>query len=186
MTTTENIMSLCIPFVLYNFDKNYVANSFARIGDVKQVDFVAKSDCEGNLFNAVYVYFFSWNDNVIANELYYNIIRYGKVQFYYDAPLYWVVLPNNYSKSIYGQLRRQQIDFREDEDNVTSSVSDVFEHMYPIAPTLQSNHPIINLSKNINFTNIDFGRLTTVEECKMMCENNAELEKEAISKQVVV
>jgi len=184
MTSIDNIMSLCIPFVLYNFDKKYVANSFARIGNVKQVDFVAKSDCEGNLFNAVYVYFFSWHDNVIANELYYNINRYGKVQFYYDAPLYWVVLPNNHVNSVYGQVRLQRNYIC--DDNFTSSVTDVFEPMYPIAPTLQSNHPTINLSKNINFTNIDFGRLTTVEECKMMCENNAELEKEEVSKQVVV
>ena len=62
MSAVKN-MSLFIPHVFPNFDQQYIAESFAEIGDVERVDLVAKLGRDGKTHNAVYIHFKKWYDN---------------------------------------------------------------------------------------------------------------------------
>ena len=112
MSTIKNI-SLFIPHVFSNFTQKYVSESFSRLGDVEQVDFVAKQDRGGKPFNAVYVHFKRWYNNRFAMITQNNINKDGSVKFYHDdSEYYWIVLPNTAKKHIPGD-RKLRLDLGE-------------------------------------------------------------------------
>ena len=94
MSAIKNI-SLFVPHVFPNFTQKYVAESFADLGDVDRVDFVAKQDRDGKPYNAVYIHFKKWYNNGFAIKTQDDIERNGSVKFYHDeSEYYWIVLPN--------------------------------------------------------------------------------------------
>jgi hypothetical protein len=112
MSATKNI-SLYIPHVFPNFDKEYVINAFKNIGDVSQIDFVAKQDRNGKNFNAVYVHFNQWFTNKKAVAFYESVIDESKEsRLYHDETWYWIVLPNTAKKHNPGD-RKPRIDLGE-------------------------------------------------------------------------
>jgi predicted nucleotide-binding protein (sugar kinase/HSP70/actin superfamily) len=105
MSAIKNI-SLYIPHVFPNFDKEYVANAFNHIGEISQIDFVAKQDRNGNNFNAVYVHFIKWFTNKKALAFYDSVVDESKeARLCHDEPWYWIVLPNTAKKHIPGQRK---------------------------------------------------------------------------------
>jgi sRNA-binding carbon storage regulator CsrA len=109
MSTIKNI-SLYIPHVFPNFDKDYVTNAFNNIGEVSRVDFIAKVDRNGNNYNALYVHFNKWYTNGTALQFYFDVIDERKeARLYHDAQWYWIVLPNTTKKYIPGE-RKTRID----------------------------------------------------------------------------
>ena len=105
MSTIKNI-SLFVPKVFLNFNQEYVAKAFAELGDVDRVDFVAKQDRDGKLYNAAYIHFKSWYDNYVANKTMSIIETAGKTEFYHDdSEYYWIVLPNTAKKHISGERK---------------------------------------------------------------------------------
>lgn len=119
MSAIKNI-SLYIPHVFPNFDKEYVANAFNDIGEISQIDFVAKRDRTGKNFNAVYVHFNKWYNNTDNRNFQYNIVENGSDKWYHDdSQYYWIVLPNTAKKHIPGD-RKPRIDLG-DSNVITTS-----------------------------------------------------------------
>jgi hypothetical protein len=109
MSAIKNI-SLYIPHVFPNFDKEYVTKAFKNIGEVSQIDFVAKQDRNGKDFNAVYIHFNKWYTNKKAQTFYDSVVDESKeARFYHDDPWYWIVLPNTAKKYVPGE-RKPKID----------------------------------------------------------------------------
>jgi len=100
-------ISLYIPHVFANISKKMVAETFEdlRIGNVKRVDFVYKSGSNGN-FNAVYIHFNHWYDNVAARNFQERVINPNmEARIVYDEPWYWIVLENK-TKKVSGRKPR--------------------------------------------------------------------------------
>ena len=106
MSANKNL-SLFIPFVFPNFDQKYVANAFAKIGNVDRVDFVTKQDRTGKTYNAVYVHFKEWHNNTLADYIWEECFQNnGKAEFYHDDTEYfWIVLPNTAKKHMPGERK---------------------------------------------------------------------------------
>jgi hypothetical protein len=112
MSANKN-MSLYIPHVFPNFDKEFVAKAFKNIGEVSQIDFVAKQDRNGKNFNAVYVHFNKWFTSKRAVDFHESLMNETtETRFYYDGPWFWIVLPNTAKKHIPGE-RKARIDLGE-------------------------------------------------------------------------
>jgi len=112
MSAIKNI-SLFVPHVFPNFTQKYVAETFAHLGDVDRVDFVAKQDRDGKPYNAVYIHFKRWYTNGFAVITQEDIIENGSVKFYHDeSEYYWIVLPNTAKKHVPGE-RKPRIDLGE-------------------------------------------------------------------------
>ena len=106
-------ISLYIPHVFPNFDKEYVAKAFKNIGEVSQIDFVAKQDRNGKDFNAVYVHFNKWYTNKKATAFYNSVTDETKeARLTHDEPWYWIVLPNTAKKHVSGE-RKPRLDLGE-------------------------------------------------------------------------
>ena len=93
-------MSLYIPHVFANISKKMVAETFEnlRIGNVKRVDFVYKMGSNGG-FNAVYIHFNYWYDNVAACNFQERVLDPNReARIVYDEPWYWIVLENKTKK----------------------------------------------------------------------------------------
>lgn len=92
-------ISLYIPYVFVNFDKQFIIDTFQEIGEVSEVDFVAKQDRSGKAYNAVYVHFKQWYTNDEAVAFYNDVLdETTQTKFYYDDRWYWIVLPNKAKK----------------------------------------------------------------------------------------
>ena len=94
-------MSLYIPHVFANISKKMVAETFEnlRIGNVKRVDFVYKRGSNGG-FNAVYIHFNYWYDNVAACNFQERVLDPNReARIVYDEPWYWIVLENKTKKA---------------------------------------------------------------------------------------
>ena len=107
MSPIKNI-SLFVPHVFANFNKEYVADAFSKFGDVDYIDFVARQDRVGAEYNAAYIHFKKWYDTP-ANIAFQNE-KMNRV--YHDGPWYWIVLPNTAKKHMPGD-RKPRIDLGE-------------------------------------------------------------------------
>jgi hypothetical protein len=122
MSAIKNI-SLYIPHVFPNFDKEYVARAFKKIGEVSQIDFVAKQDRNGQNFNAVYVHFSKWFTNKKVLAFYESVIDESKeARLCHDEPWFWIVLPNTAKKHISGD-RKPRIDLGESKSISSSNAA---------------------------------------------------------------
>lgn len=135
MSAIKNI-SLYIPHVFPNFDKEYVAKAFKNIGEVSQIDFVAKRDRNGNDFNAVYVHFNKWYTNKKALAFYDSVVDESKeARLCHDEPWYWIVLPNTAKKHIPGE-RKPTLDLGESKaiSSAKPAASPVKEPIAKVCP----------------------------------------------------
>ncbi len=107
--TFESNMSLYIPRVHENYDKNYIASVFRDMGEVKSVDLIGKQDRNGKYFNSAYVHFFKWHSTEYAKNFYDKVLNEEEpARLYYDGGWYWFVLPNVSKKYSSGE-RKQTI-----------------------------------------------------------------------------
>lgn len=109
MPAIKNI-SLYIPHVFPNLDREFLTEQFSQVGDVNHIDMVLKQDKDGKSYNAVYVHFNSWFDDIETIEFQQEILNpEQEARFYYDGPWYWIVLPNN-TKKVVSSDRKTRID----------------------------------------------------------------------------
>jgi len=124
-------MSLYIPHVFPNFDEGYIMKMFDGLyGSVQRVDLVAKIDKNGNNYNAVYVHFNEWYNNVIVENFQARITDTEKeARFVHDDPWYWIVLENKSKKHIPGE-RKQRINITgwEEPSKWAEDMSNCEEH----------------------------------------------------------
>ena len=133
MSSIKNI-SLYVPHVFPNFDKDYVTNAFNNIGEVSRVDFIAKVDRNGNNYNALYVHFNKWYTNGTAFQFYFDVVDERKeARLYHDGQWYWIVLPNNTKKYVPGE-RKTRIDINDLLKGTVTPVKENVEKMCQNAP----------------------------------------------------
>lgn len=111
MSAIKNI-SLFIPHVYGNYTSSMVRDVFddMSIGLVKNVDFVSKMGSDGKPYNAAYIHFYEWHDNVVARNFQERVLNPSKeARVMYDDPWYWIVLENKGKKHVPGQ-RKPTID----------------------------------------------------------------------------
>ncbi len=144
MSAIKNI-SLYIPHVFPNFDRDYLTNQFSYVGEVSHIDFVAKQDRNGKNYNAVYIHFNKWYNNKSNKKLYFNITENGYDHWYHDnTAYYWIVLPNSAKKHIPGE-RKPRIDLG-DSNAISSTqtyVEDSVSKACPDAPKKPSQSDAI-------------------------------------------
>lgn len=101
MSTTVQNISLYVPHVFANYSKEDVTKVFNDyVGDVKEVDFVAKKSQDGRNYHAAYIHFHSWRNNPATANLQERILDPNQeARIVYDDPWYWIVLENKGQKS---------------------------------------------------------------------------------------
>lgn len=146
MSSIKNI-SLYVPHVFPNFDKDYVTNAFNNIGEVSRVDFIAKVDRNGNNYNALYVHFNKWYTNGTAFQFYFDVVDERKeARLYHDGQWYWIVLPNNTKKNVPGE-RKTRIDIN---DLLKGTVTPLKKNVKNISPSAPKKIKIHNDESNEN------------------------------------
>jgi len=111
MSAIKNI-SLFIPHVYANFTSPMVVDIIRDmgIGEIKSIDFVSKMGSDGKLYNAVYIHFYKWYDNIVAHNFQERVLDPKReARIMYDDPWYWIVLENKGKKHVPGQ-RKPTID----------------------------------------------------------------------------
>jgi hypothetical protein len=92
----DPVMSLYIPRVFKNITKEHMVRVFntLRIGSVKRIDFISKTN-KNNVYNEAYIHFNYWHNN-IANINLQEKIRNPKkeARIVYDDPWFWLILEN--------------------------------------------------------------------------------------------
>jgi len=107
MTSQVINISLYIPCVFANLNKDFVKNVLEEFGKVSSVDFVEKMREDGSLYNAVYIHFEYWYETKNAMEFQNSILGPNeKAKLYYDNNSYWIVLKNNARKFVPGDRRK--------------------------------------------------------------------------------
>ena len=110
MSSVKNI-SLYIPHIFGNYNKEYVAKVFndLNIGKVNYIDFVTKMSKDGNVYNAAYIHFDEWYTNVVARNFQNRVLDTTKeARLMYEDPWYWIVLENK-AKRVVPSARRPRI-----------------------------------------------------------------------------
>lgn len=133
-------VSLFIPYVFVNITEEFMKNVFQEFGSVNRIDFVAKEDKNGKMYNTAYIHYDKWTMCAKSQTLLENIAaNCGRV--YYNDQFYWIVLKNTATKHIPGS-RKQRIHIGEDtkETNELYNISlpgwNIAPCMVTIAPCL--------------------------------------------------
>ena len=127
MSAIQNI-SLYIPHIYANYTSARVSDIIEnmRIGEIKRVDFVPKTGSDGKPYNAAYIHFYQWYDNIVAQNFQERVLNPAKeARIMYDEPRYWIVLENKGKKHVPGD-RKPTIDldaFTTPEQPVTPIVN---------------------------------------------------------------
>jgi hypothetical protein len=109
MTALENI-SLYIPHVFPNFNKEFLTEQFEQLGDIDHIDMISKLDKASKPYNSVYIHFNRWYTDIEARNFHADVLDpRTDAHFYYDKLWYWLVLPNTAKKQISGN-RKQKVD----------------------------------------------------------------------------
>jgi len=107
MSTVNNI-SLYIPHIFANYSKSDVARIFEnlKIGKVQTIDFVSKMGNDGKAFNAAYIHFEYWFDNISAANFQERVLTKSPAKLMYDEPWFWLVLENKGRKIVSGERKK--------------------------------------------------------------------------------
>ena len=113
MSAINNI-SLYIPHIFTNYSKENVAKVFEtlKIGKVKNIDFISKMGNDFKPFNAAYIHFEYWYDNIGATNFQEKVLHKSPAKLMYDEPWFWLVLENKGKKIVSGD-RKKCLDIRE-------------------------------------------------------------------------
>jgi len=111
MSAINNI-SLYIPHIFANYSKNDVVKVFEdlSIGKVKNIDFISKMGNDNKPYNAAYIHFDYWYENVAAINFQERVLNPKKeARLMYEDPWFWLVLENKSRKIVSGD-RKIRID----------------------------------------------------------------------------
>ena len=111
MSAIQNI-SLFIPHVYANISSTQIFDTFEnlRIGVVRNVDLIPKQGSDGKPYNAAYIHFYEWCDNIAARNFQERVLDpKQEAKIVYDEPWHWIVLENKTRKRVPGE-RKATID----------------------------------------------------------------------------
>jgi len=107
MSAIKNI-SLYIPHIFANYSKNDVTKVLEdlSIGKVKHIDFVSKMGNDGKAYNAAYIHFDYWYDNIAARNFQERVLDPKReARLMYEEPWFWLVLENKSRKIVSGDRK---------------------------------------------------------------------------------
>ena len=107
MSAIKNI-SLYIPHIFANYSKDDVAKVLEdlSIGKVKHIDFVSKMGNDGKAYNAAYIHFDYWYDNIASQNFQERVLDPKKeARLMYEEPWFWLVLENKSRKIVSGDRK---------------------------------------------------------------------------------
>jgi hypothetical protein len=131
MTAIANTMSklsLYIPHVFPNITEKRIVNIFNKLllGQVSSVDLVPKTDREGKQFNAAYIHFDYWYDNVAARNFQQKVVDDKQdARLVYDDPWFWVVLENKKNLQLEDEYEQED----EELEQILNEMDDCEEQM---------------------------------------------------------
>ena len=110
MSSIQNI-SLYIPHVFANYSKQDISDVFEKyVGEVKNIDLVSKIGAGGKKFNAVYIHFYNWYDDIANRNFQERVLDPNlEARIVYEDPWHWICLENKSRKVIAGE-RKPRID----------------------------------------------------------------------------
>jgi hypothetical protein len=129
-------ISLYIPHIFPNFTKEDVKEIFEnqKIGKVSNVDFVSKMGRDGKPYNAAYVHFEFWCDNISNRNFQSRVCDPNKeARIVYDEPWHWIVLENKARKYAPGE-RKPCIDLSS-LNPAASKPAKVVDNSWPALPS---------------------------------------------------
>lgn len=106
--SSSSLMSLFIPHVFGNIDKEFIMEVFRehQLGNVKSIDFVSKLGKDGHEFNAAYIHMESWETGKAARDFKALVVNQDKeARLIYEEPWYWIVLENTARKVVSGDRK---------------------------------------------------------------------------------
>ena len=116
-------ISLYIPHVFSNISSKKICDifDFQAIGDIQKVDLIPKKDRNGKRYNAAYIHFYEWYDNIASRNFQDRVLDKNKeARIVYDDPWYWIVLENKGRKFKPGD-RKPTIDLNAFDYNSTKN-----------------------------------------------------------------
>lgn len=147
----QNI-SLYIPHVFPNISSGKIFDVFEeqRIGNVRNVDLIPKKDSNGKPYNAAYIHFYEWCDNIAARNFQERVLDKSKeARIVYDEPWHWIVLENKTRKFKPGD-RKQTIDLNAFGHNST------VENIEPIEKKATKKTKQVNITSAKSAMEIEF------------------------------
>jgi len=136
-------LSLFIPHMFPNITPERVSRVFSSnlIGDVKRVDFVPKTDKNGNMYNSAYIHFHSWCNSITVSNLQSRVLDPNReARIVYDDPWYWIVLPNT-ANTTSSSNTNNNVGKTSSSSQVTGSVPEFFQSKNTIDNTEFSRQP---------------------------------------------
>lgn len=173
MSAINNI-SVYIPHIFANYSKENVAKVFEtlKIGKVKNIDFISKMGNDGKPFNAAYIHFEYWYDNISAANFQEKVLHKSPAKLMYDEPWFWLVLENKGKKIVSGD-RKKCLDIGDlNKSFITPAKTTDFETI-PRTPTKGKN------GETVHMDNVVFNMNNAFEEqeyTQMMVDEMAECE----------
>lgn len=174
MSSINNI-SLYIPHIFANYSKSDVAKVFEnlKIGKVQTIDFVSKMGNDGKAYNAAYIHFEYWFDNISAANFQERVLTKSPAKLMYDEPWFWLVLENKARKIVSGE-RKKCLDIGDLHEVIVTP--EKMECATPKSPvkTKQSTelnriHYQVNLEND--FENAEFNKMMDeMAECEVAME----------------
>jgi hypothetical protein len=171
MSAIKNI-SLYIPHIFANYGKQDVARVFEnlKIGKVQTIDFVSKMGNDGKAFNAAYIHFEYWFDNISAANFQERVLTKSPAKLMYDEPWFWLVLENKGRKIVSGE-RKKCLDIGDlHQVIVTPEKTGGSSPRTPVKakPCVELHHPS---QYSVNLEN-DFESADEMAECEVAMEED--------------
>jgi hypothetical protein len=120
----STVMSLYIPCVFGHITKDFMIKTieFQCLGKVKNIDFVEKMGKNGKTYNAAFVHFEYWYDNIASIHFQERVKNPEKqARIVYSEPWFWPCFENTAKKHIPGE-RKERINL-----NDLNNLSNVFD-----------------------------------------------------------
>ena len=114
MSAAIQNISLYIPHVFSNITSKKICDvfDFQGIGDIQKVDLIPKQSRDCKQYNAAYIHFYEWYDNIACRNFQDRVLDKNKeARIVYDEPWYWIVLENKGRKIVPGN-RKPVIDLK--------------------------------------------------------------------------
>jgi hypothetical protein len=172
MSAINNI-SLYIPHIFANYSKENVAKVFEtlKIGKVKNIDFISKMGNDGKPFNAAYIHFYCWYDNIGAANFQEKVLHKSPAKLMYDEPWFWLVLENKGKKIVSGD-RKKCLDIGDLNKSFISPEKTTDFETSPRTPTKGKNTATVDMGNVVFNMNNAFEK----QEYSQMMDEMAECE----------
>jgi hypothetical protein len=177
MSSIDQSLSLFIPCVFSSIGEGEMKRIFESLGlgIVDRVDFVAKVGKKGMYYNAVYIHFSIWFDNITVANFQEKVVNPNKeARLVYDDPWFWIVLENTSQKTKNGSVVAPEwvpTSFKQQVSN-----TEIDNPFRAVRSTCEDNDFLITrelyCDNDFNQEGMSFAEI--VAKCGQTCEYNLE------------